>query len=219
MTMQIMGQPKVLKLIVFDCDGVMFDSRKANSMYYNHLLHHFALPQMSTSEEEYVHMHNVIDSVRHIFRHYRKPTLEEVHVFRRQGDYAPFLPYMEMEPDLVAFLEETKERYHLAISTNRTNTMMPLLRSYKLEGYFGKVMTADTAVRPKPAPDALLEILDHFGCQPEEAVFIGDSIIDEQHAAACNVPLIAFKNPALQAKYYVCCFMDILKLPLLSGKD
>lgn len=212
-----MEQKPALKLIVFDCDGVMFDSRKANTMYYNHLLSHFGLPQMSASEEEFVHMHNVIDSVCHVFRHYRRPALDEVHLFRRQGDYAPFLPYMEIEADLVAFLEKTKKKYHLAISTNRTNTMMPLLRSYKLEGYFGKVMTADTAVRPKPAPDALLEILEYFSCLPEEAIFIGDSIIDEQHAAACRVPLIAFKNPDLQAKYYVRCFMDILKLPPLKG--
>jgi phosphoglycolate phosphatase len=213
-----MGQPIVLKLIVFDCDGVMFDSRKANSMYYNHLLSHFGLPQMSVDEEDFVHMHNVIDSVGHIFRHYQKPALEEVHIFRRQGDYSSFLPFMEMEPDLVEFLEETKHKYHLAISTNRTNTMLPLLRSYKLESYFAKVMTADTAVKPKPAPDALLEILEHFGCQPEEAIFIGDSIIDEQHAAACNVPLIAFKSPDLHAKYHVRCFMDILKLPPLQER-
>lgn len=211
-----MELPIVLKLIVFDCDGVMFDSRKANSMYYNHLLDHFGLPQMSPSEEEFVHMHNVIDSVSHIFSHYQEPALEDVHIFRRQGDYSAFLPYMEIEPDLVKFLEETQHRYHLAISTNRTNTMIPLLRSYNLEGYFSKVMTADTAVKPKPAPDALLEILEHFDCQPEEALFIGDSIIDEQHAASCNVPLIAFKNPDLRAKYHVCCFMDILKLPPLS---
>ena len=206
----------MLKLIVFDCDGVMFDSRKANSMYYNYLLRHFGLPEMDASEEEYVHMHNVNDSVRHIFRHYQMPPLEEVHIFRRQGDYSAFLPYLEIEADLVEFLEITQHKYHLAISTNRTNTMIPLLRSYNLEGYFGKVMTADTAVKPKPAPDALLEILEHFNCQPDEAVFIGDSIIDEQHAASCHVPLIAFKNPDLRAKYHVCCFMDILKLPPLS---
>ncbi len=207
----------MLKLIVFDCDGVMFDSRKANSMYYNHLLHKFDLPPMNDEEEVYVHIHNVVDSVRHIFRHYQQPTLEEVHAFRLQGNYAPFLPYMEIEPDLVQFLEITKEKYQLAISTNRTNTMIPLLQSYRLEGYFGKVMTADKVARPKPAPDALLEILDFFSCKPEHAIFIGDSIIDEQHAAACQVPFIAFKNDKLNAQYHVHCFMDVLQLPPLRA--
>ncbi len=206
----------MLKLIVFDCDGVMFDSRMANIMYYNQLLSHFGRPRMSPGEEEYVHMHNVNDSVSYIFRHYQEPTLAEVHLFRRQGDYSSFLSYMEMEPDLLEFLDQTKEKYHLAISTNRTTSMLPLLQHYGLTDYFGKVMTADIVERPKPAPDALLEILEHFNCQPEEAIFIGDSILDEEHAAACRVPLIAFKNPDLRAKYYVHCFMDILRLPPLA---
>lgn len=209
----------MLKLIVFDCDGVMFDSRTANCMYYNHLLQHFGLPPMSQSEEEFVHMHNVNDSVGHIFRHYQQPSLEEVHAFRRQGDYAPFLQYMKIEPDLLDFLELTKPHYHLAISTNRTNTMIPLLQSYKLDGYFEMVMTADKATKPKPAPDALLAILKHFACRPEEALFIGDSIIDQQHAEACNVALIAFRNRKLQARYHVGSFTEILQLPPLLKKN
>jgi phosphoglycolate phosphatase-like HAD superfamily hydrolase len=120
---------------------------------------------------------------------------------------------MEIEADLVDFLEITKESYHLAISTNRTNTMLPLLERYKLQAYFGKVVTAATARRPKPAPDGLLEILAFYNCRADEAIFIGDSIVDEEHAKSCNVPLIAFKSPTLQATYHVNSFLEILSLP------
>jgi phosphoglycolate phosphatase len=204
----------MLKLIVFDCDGVMFDSQKANCMFYNHLLKHFGLAAMDEEEQHFVHIHNVITSVKHIFRHHSQPTLEEVHDYRLSCDYAPYLQYMTMEPDLIAFLQATGKNHHLAISTNRTNTMVPLLKSFKIEKYFEKVVTASTAKRPKPAPDGMLEILEHFGCLPEEAVFIGDSIIDEQHAASCNVPLIAFRNPDLKAHYHVNSFLEILSLPI-----
>ncbi len=203
----------MLKLIVFDCDGVMFDSKKANCMYYNYLLDHFGLAPMSESEEDYVHMSSVADSIQHIFRHQPSPTLQEVNEFRKSLGYAPFLPYMEIAADLVAFLDITSKKYHLAISTNRTDTMGSLLKSYKLEAYFGKVVTAATAKRPKPAPDGLLEILDHYSCEPREAIFIGDSVIDEEHANSCRVPLIAFKNTALKAPYHVSNFMEILRLP------
>jgi len=203
----------MLKLIVLDCDGVMFDSRKANCMYYNHLLAHFNLPSMSESEEDYAHMHNVTDSIKHIFRHYTLPTLEEVHAFKRLCEYTPFLQYMKIESDLVEFLEITSKKYYLAISTNRTDTMVPLLKKYKLENYFGKVVTATTARRPKPAPDGLLEILAHYNCDPQESVFIGDSVLDELHANSCSVPLIAFKSSNLQAAYHVNSFLEILKLP------
>lgn len=203
----------MLKLIVFDCDGVMFDSKKANCMYYNYLLAHFGFAPMSRSEEDYVHMSNVADSIQHIFRHYAQPTLEEIHAVNELCGYEPFLQHMEIEKDLVEFLEITCRSYHLAISTNRTNTMLPLLERYKLQAYFGKVVTAATAKRPKPAPDGLLEILDFYTCQAEEAVFIGDSIVDEEHAKSCGVPLIAFKSPNLQAAYHVNSFLEILDLP------
>lgn len=202
----------MLKLIVFDCDGVMFDSKKANTIYYNHLLDTFGHGPMGAEEVEYVHMHSVSSSVEQIFRHYPETSLEHVHNYRAKCGYDPFLQYMEMEPDLVTFLEITGSKVHLAISTNRTNTMIPLLKSYKLDHYFEKVVTAATAKRPKPAPDGLLEILDHFKCKPEETLFIGDSVIDEQHAAACNVPLIAFKSPSLKAQYHVKSFTQILQL-------
>lgn len=80
-------------------------------------------------------------------------------------------------------------------------------------------MTAQTAPRPKPAPDGLLEILRLYECSPEEAIFIGDSILDEQHAASCGVPLIAFRNADLNAQYYVDNFLQILELPPLRPRS
>ncbi|MEE4241687.1 MAG: HAD hydrolase-like protein [Desulfopila sp.] len=209
----------MLKLIVFDCDGVLFDSRRANQEYYNRLLQQFGHPPMDDSELEYVHMYNVAASIRHIFRHYPEDSFEEIDAFRRQIGYHPFLPYMKMEEDLVTFLEIVKMKFHLAISTNRGNTMMPLLKAFNLEKYFDKVVTSETAARPKPAPDGLEDILQHFACLPDEAVFIGDSIIDRQHSAACEVPLIAFKNIELPAEYHVSSFMEVLSLPPLRYKD
>jgi HAD superfamily hydrolase (TIGR01549 family) len=203
----------MLKLIVFDCDGVLFDSQNANKEYYNHLLHHFHHPPMNEEELDYVHMHSAPDSVRHIFRNYSENSFAEIDSFRRSLGYERFLPFMKMEEDLVEFLERVKESYHLAISTNRGNTMQPLLKMFRLENYFTKVVTSETAPRPKPAPDGLLEIMRQFNCSAEETIFIGDSVIDKEHAATCDVPLIAFKNAKLPAPYHVTSFMEIMTLP------
>jgi len=209
----------MLKLIVFDCDGVMFDSKNANRTYYNFLLNHFGFREMTEQECNFVHMHSVNDSISYIFRDYKEISVNDVHQFRLETGYAPFLKYMSIEPDLIDFLKETVKKYSLAISTNRSNTMIPLLQSYKLEGYFGKVMTAGNVSRPKPAPDALLEILTFFDCRPEDAIFIGDSIIDEQHAASCDVDLIAFRNRELNSRYHVSSFMEILELPPFKREE
>lgn len=203
----------MLKLIVFDCDGVMFDSKRANVEYYNHLLRHFSLGPMSHDEEEYVHMSSVRDSISHIFRKAPHISNDELKSYHSQVGYGPFLQYMNMEADLVEFLQAIQGNYRLAISTNRSNTMIPLLEEHNLTHYFEKVVTAITAKRPKPAPDGLLEILDHFQCQPAETIFIGDSIVDLQQASACQVDLIAFKNQKLDGKYHVSSFLEILTLP------
>lgn len=205
----------MLKTIIFDCDGVMFDSRDANTRYYNFLLANFGGGEMSEKEIDYVHVSNVYDSVAHIFRHMPGVDLAKVHDFRKRHGYHPFLRYMRMEPDLKPFLQVVHNHCRLAIATNRTDTMLPLLAEFGLEGYFSKVMTADNSRRPKPAADPLLEIIEHVQCTIDEAIYIGDSHVDQETAANCGMRLIAFRNPELAADYHVACFTDVLKLPPL----
>ncbi len=204
-----------LKLVIFDCDGVMFDSKNANRVYYNHMLEKFGHPPMDAEELEYVHMHHVMDSVRHIFRKY--PTdLDAAETFRKGLDYAPFLQHMIMEPDLPEFLDFLRPGYKTAISTNRTSTMRSVLEMFRLDDLFDKVVTAFDVAHPKPHPEALHQILTHFGYQVDEAVYIGDSQVDREHTAALGMRLIAFKNPALPAEYHVSSFMEITRLPILA---
>ncbi|MFO7760054.1 MAG: HAD family hydrolase [Thermodesulfobacteriota bacterium] len=204
------------KLVIFDCDGVMFDSKNANKKFYNHILNFFGHPAMSAKELEYVHIHNVVDSIGHIFRHYPED-LDKALDYRLEVDYAPFLDYIAMEPDLPGFLEFLKAKgCDMAISTNRTTTMEKILDIFDLGSYFGKVMTAASAPRPKPWPDALFEIMDHYNRFPDDAVYIGDSIVDEEHAENAGVDLVAFKNPELKADYHVSSFTELSALSIFE---
>lgn len=203
----------MLKVVVFDCDGVMFDSKGLNEKYYNSLLEHFGYPPMNNEELDHVHAHNVMNSVSHIFRNHPELSLELVHQYRASINYSSFLKHMIMEPDLPVLLEKLQGKYHLAISTNRSDTMDQILDDFGLTKYFGKVMTATNSKKPKPAPDALWEILEHFHCSADEAIHIGDTWMDEEHAKAAGVPLISFKNKDLQADYYVDNFLSVLELP------
>jgi len=204
-----------LKLVVFDCDGVMFDSRGANLHFYNQVRTHFGHPVMDEEELDYVHIHHVVDSVNHIMRHW--PTdLAAAHEYRKSLDYKAFIPQMTIEPDLVEFLELITPTCRTAISTNRTTTMALLLDLFNLRKYFELVVTAMDVANPKPHPEALHKILAHFGMQPGEGVFIGDSLVDAAHAQAVGMRLIAFKNPTLPADYHVNSFMEITRLPLMA---
>jgi phosphoglycolate phosphatase-like HAD superfamily hydrolase len=78
-----------------------------------------------------------------------------------------------------------------------------------LEGYFDLVVSCLDVKDPKPNPESLVKILDHFGLVPQEAIYVGDSEIDEAAATAARIPLVAYKNPALSAAWHVTHFKEL----------
>lgn len=203
------------QLIIFDCDGVMFDSINANREYYNHILTQFGHPPMTEEELNYVHAHHVEDSIRYIYRKY--PTdYSRADAYRKQLDYTPYLKYMLMEPDLIEFLEFLKPRFKIAISTNRSTTMNTVLNMFDLSKYYDMVVTALDVEKSKPHPEALHKILTYFQCTVEAAIYIGDSQIDREHTESVGMEMIAFKNPGLPAEYHVSSFMEIVRLGILD---
>ncbi len=193
--------------IVFDCDGVIFDSRQANVNFYNHLLARFNLPPMADSDVSVVHMRTAEDSVRHIFK--GTPHEEEAQAYRLAVDYTPFIRDMVMEPGLKELLALLKRRHRLAIATNRSTTIGQVLESFGLAAYFDMVVSSLDVRRPKPHPEPLLKILDFFQLPPEAAVYIGDSPIDGETARAARVPFIAYKDETLEAQYHARSMADI----------
>ncbi|PIE60201.1 MAG: beta-phosphoglucomutase [Desulfobulbus propionicus] len=190
----------------------MIDSREANRNYYNFLLESFSCPLMTEEELNMVHMLKASDSTRYIFRKHTHVDMEEVVRFRQEIDYSRFLQYIRVEPDLHEFLRLIKSKYHTAISTNRT-TIDIIMDTYELTPWFDMVVTANDVKKSKPAPDALFKILDTFKVSRKEALYIGDSEVDQKHCQAVGVDMIAYKSPALEAKYHVSSFMEILQLP------
>ena len=200
-----------LKLVVLDCDGVMFDSREANRAYYGHLREHFGRPSLTEDEVGFVHAHPAPESVPFIFRAWPQD-LGRVDAYRATLDYTPFLRQMAMEPDLLEFLATVRPPLLTAISTNRTSTMAAVLDTFSLRPHFDLVVTALDVERPKPHPEALLRILASLGVRAEEGIFVGDTQVDVDHAAAVGMPLIAFRSPALTAAYHVSSFRELLRL-------
>jgi len=193
--------------VIFDCDGVMFDSRLANIHFYNHILHHFGLPPMTDEKISFVHMHTADESIREILA--GTPFVEEAQAYRWRIDYTPFIRDMIMEPGLKDLLDFLKPRVKLAVATNRSNTIGTVLSLNGLEPYFDIVVSSLDVKNPKPHPESLLKILRFFAIQPGQALYIGDSIVDSETAKGAAVPFIAYKNRALPAAYHVERLMDV----------
>ncbi len=189
------------KVVAFDCDGVLFDTEQANRVYYSNILQHFGRPAVTDEQFAYVHMHTIFESLAYLFPD--EKNLATAHAYRKNMDYRQYLSYLTVEPHLVSLLQKLKPQFKTAIATNRTDTMDRLLAAFDLNGYFDLIVTASDVERPKPHPDVLLKISDHFDIPPDQVIYIGDSRLDELAARKAGMPLVAYRNPKLSAEYYI----------------
>ena len=191
------------QVIIFDCDGVLFDSKEANIAFYNHILAQFHLPPMTQEEVEYVHVSTAEGALRYLLTRRDPHILEEILAHRPRVDYTPFIRLMHMEPHLKELLGSLPPQIKRAVSTNRATTINDVLRIHGLEDEFDLVISSLDVKNPKPHPESVLKILNHFSLSPTEALFVGDSAVDQESAQGARVPFVAYKNNALQAEYYI----------------
>lgn len=204
--------PKIFEKIqglIFDCDGVLFDSFESNRVYYNTILSKLHLPPMTPDQEAYVHVHAVRESLLHITPTERAGEIEWA---RKQVDYfREIMPHLRPEPGVFELLSGLRERgILLAMNTNRTTTMDRLAARFGLDGFFFPIMTASKAAA-KPHPEGAQQILARWGLPLDRVAYIGDSRVDEDTAAAAGIPFWAYKNPRLNALLYIEDFWQLIR--------
>lgn len=183
------------RAVIYDCDGVLFDSFEANFAFYGEIAERFGFPALDREDAEtmrILHSHSNKVVLERLFG--AEPALmTEVRAFSARLDYKKLFPLMTMERGLRETLDRLYGRVELAVCTNRASSMESLLCCFGLERYFGLVMTAGLVQNPKPHPEPLLKVLEHFGIAPEQALFVGDSEVDRQAAEAARVPFVAYR--------------------------
>jgi HAD superfamily hydrolase (TIGR01509 family) len=182
------------KAVIYDCDGVMFDSFTANLAFYDRIMSMMRRPSLDRGNEEQMRVLHTFAN-REVLAWFFPDPDEFQESVRCAGalDYRELVPLMVMEEGFRDTLEALQGQVELAVCTNRSTSMDMVLESFDLARYFGIVMTASKVSYPKPHPEPLLKVLDHYGLAPGEALFVGDSEVDSLAAAAAGVPFLAYK--------------------------
>jgi HAD superfamily hydrolase (TIGR01509 family) len=203
-----------IRCVIYDCDGVLFDSLEANTRLYNDLCAKVGRGPLRGEEMQYVHTHTVFEALHFIF--WQKDEMEKkaLEMLRlKQIDLREYIVYLKMEPHLLQALEKLKEKGILrAVNTNRTTSMKYIMEKYDLWPYFEMVVTALDVKNPKPHPESIEKILQEFNLNKKEAVFIGDSDVDQQTAKSSGIKFIAYKNKDIGNNAYIEDHLDVIKL-------
>jgi len=183
-----------IECVIYDVDGVLFDSLDANGRLYNKIAESIGRPPLSPDELHYCHTHTVYEAINHLFRHDREMEHKALE-FLKEVDLRDFIVYLKMEPHLMETLEALRERrIKTAICTNRTTSMRHVMDRFNLWPYFDTLVTALDVKHPKPHPGSVHKILETLNVDKERTLYIGDSEVDRETALTSGVRFIAYKN-------------------------
>lgn len=201
-----------IKGVIYDCDGVMFDSIEANTRLYNDLCAMVGRPPLKQEEFEYVHSHTVFESMELLFGKDYNPKEKALELLK-QVDLRNYIGYLKMEPHLLETLERLKECGLVrAINTNRTTSMKYIMEHFNLWPYFEMVVTALDVKNPKPHPESIEKIIQAFHLGREEVLFVGDSKVDQETANSSKIKFVVYKNKELSGDAFIEDHLDLLNL-------
>jgi phosphoglycolate phosphatase len=178
------------RAVVFDCDGVLFDSWHANAAYYNAIRATLGLPPMDAAFEERAHFLAASSVLDEMFGHDPALVLEARSIATRT-DYEPFFDLMVPMPGLFDVLATLRPAWRLGMATNRGATVPQVMRRFGLDAWLDAAVGVLDVRRPKPAPDVIVECLARLGVPPSGGVYVGDAESDLIAAEAAGVEFVA----------------------------
>ncbi|MDT8423422.1 MAG: HAD family hydrolase [Desulfuromonadales bacterium] len=186
----------VTRGVVFDCDGVLFESRAANLAYYNTVLEYFGVAPVRADEEDRQRAylcHTAASPV--VFAELLgQERVAAALDFAVTLGFRQFMPFMQLEPGIEGALTTLTKRFRLAVATNRGASMHEILEHFALRHYFSAVVTSRDVARPKPCPDMLQLVSRQLEIDPDELVFIGDSHLDQLAAQRAKIRFVGYQT-------------------------
>ncbi len=198
---------------IWDFDGTLFDSYPRMSLAFCKAVRAYAQQnhcQIPISQPEVRrYMKQSVSCAWHEYqRRYQLPNtvLEQYTILEKTMEEEPFRPFSET-PFVLRALKERGARQF--IYTHRDRKVVDYLRDFGLLEYFEGIITAEDAYRfpPKPAPQAIVYLLQTYHLDPQKTIMIGDRSIDIEAAhrariAGCLVDP-EFEIAGCQAEYTI----------------
>lgn len=189
------------KLVIYDCDGVLFDSREAVLAYYDFISEKFNLPKINKNDADQVNnamMKTNVEIINMLTEDKNK--IKGILEFANNMSFRNFLGLMKPEKNLKEVLQILQDKgLKMAVFTNRGHSLHYLLEHYEIDRFFGCKITSFDVKNSKPHPEGIYKILDFFNIEEKDTIYIGDSSTDYFAARESGVPFLAFNNNLYEA--------------------
>ena len=184
-----------LDAVVFDMDGVIFDSERLGLRSWQAVADRHGLGDISETAKKCIGR-NTADTMKIFDEAYGdrvnvEELYEEAKVLMRDIIAKEGLPLKEGARELLGFLKEQGIKVGLASSTKQA-VVKEELTAAGLIGYFSVIVGGDMIERSKPEPDIYLLACERLGAEPGKCVCIEDSFngVISAHRAGLGVIMV-----------------------------
>lgn len=196
-----MNRNILYKAVVFDMDGVIFDSERAVMQCWKEVASRHNIPDiekaiLACTGTTMVRTREIMLNLYGADFPYDEYAKESSVIFhsRYDGGRLPMKPGVK---ELLTFLKERGKKIALASST-RQQVVTDELRDAGIIGYFDRIICGDMVSRSKPAPDIFLKACEELNISPSDSYAIEDSYngIRAAHAGGLHPIMVPDLLPA-----------------------
>ena len=196
-----MNRNILYKAVVFDMDGVIFDSERAVMQCWKEVASRHNIPDiekaiLACTGTTMVRTREIMLNLYGADFPYDEYARESSVIFhsRYDGGRLPMKPGVK---ELLTFLKEHDKKIALASST-RQQVVTDELRDAGIIEYFDRIICGDMVSRSKPAPDIFLKACEELNISPSDSYAIEDSYngIRAAHAGGLHPIMVPDLLPA-----------------------
>jgi phosphoglycolate phosphatase len=180
-----------VKMIIYDLDGTLVDTRKDLTASTNFALTQLGLPPRTLAEVQAMVGDGAAMLMKRAVGEAHPELFEKALALFREHYRNNVCVYTTLYPSVKEVLAHFSGKVQ-TIFTNKPVDMAELLiKKLQIAGYFRKVLGGNMGLALKPSPDGILLLCREFGIEPNEAVMVGDSLTDIQAGQAAGAKTAA----------------------------
>jgi len=180
----------MIKLIIFDFDGTLFDTKEDIARSVNLYLKELGFKELEEEKiykfigngSDYLLKKSLEEIGKNNFSNYNIERFLEIYREESTKKVKPF-------DGIITLLNELKDQTLYIITNKDEESARIILRKFNLERYFKKVIGRDTYSLKKPDPSLMEIVLKEENLKKDEVLMIGDSEIDYQFAKEAQVKI------------------------------
>jgi len=176
---------KPLKLLIFDLDGTLIDSRLDLVNSVNAMLRHFQRPELPPE----IIATYVGDGAPMLIRRALGDPQDETFLDEALGYFLSYYRVHKLDhthaypgvPEMLAALRRGRDGSgrHMAVLSNKpVNPSRQIVEALGLKPFFDQVYGGNSFPTKKPDPEGARTLMAEAGAAPEETIIVGDSSID-----------------------------------------